>query len=78
MVKYQKLTKTFGNLIKNADFIKKNSRLRDNEMLKTDPLLLETTECLLSNLEEDSLTPEAGKTQKRQKFSKKIQKNCKT
>ena len=39
----QKLTKTLGNLRKNADFIK-NAKIRE-KMLKAIPLLLETMQC---------------------------------
>ena len=45
MGKYQKLTKTLRNLKKIADFIKKNAKIRDSKMLKTNPLLLETIQC---------------------------------
>ena len=36
-------------------------------MLKTIPLLLETMQCPITSLKGDSLTPEAGKTQRNDK-----------
>ena len=46
-------------------------------MLKTNPLLLETYNTLLSNHKGDSLAPEAGKNQKMAKIVKKIEKTAK-
>ena len=45
MDKYQKLTKTLGNLKKIAVFIKKKAKIRDIKTLKTIPILLETIHC---------------------------------
>ena len=52
MDEYQKLTKTLGSLKKIAD-LSKNAKIRDTKMLKTSPLLLETMQCLLTNLKGD-------------------------
>ena len=49
MDKYQKLTKTLGNLkkitLKNCRFYPKNAKIRDIKKLKTNPLLPETIQC---------------------------------
>ena len=40
MDKYQKLTKTLGNLKKKCRFYRKNAKIRDIKMLETNPLLV--------------------------------------
>ena len=44
--------------------LSKNAKIRDIKMLKTNPLLLETMQCPITNLKRDCLVSEAGKTEK--------------
>ena len=69
--KNQKLTKILQKLLEKC---RKNAKIQDIKMLKTISLLLETMSALLSNLRGESLSSEAGQTEKMTKIFKSLQK----
>ena len=76
MDKYKKSTKTLGNIEKIADFVQKNAKFRDIEMLKTN-ITKNYAVLYYQNTKDIFWTLKLEKTQKTTKIFKKLEKNCK-
>ena len=71
MDKYQKLSKTFGNLEKIANFLLKNAKFRYIKILKTKPLLLKIMQCSLVKPQRTCTGPWSWKNSKNDKIFQK-------